>query len=68
MIDPNIAASTILFILFCAIPAAISYGKGEGFWSMFFLSAFITPIIGLIVALCIRVEPRVIIVERRDPR
>jgi hypothetical protein len=42
-----------LYILLCAIPGGIASGKGRSFWGLFFLSAIISPLIGLIIALCL---------------
>ena len=41
-----------VYALLCCIPGGIASGKGRSFWGFFLLSLIVSPIIGLIGALC----------------
>lgn len=41
----------IVYLMFCFIFAAAGSGKSIGYWGAFFCCVFITPVIGLIIAI-----------------
>lgn len=48
---PVIALFLIIWFLICSVAGKIAKGNGRSFWGFFLLSFFLTPLIGIIVAL-----------------
>jgi hypothetical protein len=41
----------VVYIIICALIALVGKGKSIGYWGTFFLSLFLSPLVGLIIAL-----------------